>query len=146
MATAATHLPRKSALVLRIQKQNELSRFSGRDLASLQKYLDGDFQNFWDIRRFGRNVGTLIKCPVCSALPPKYQGGGDFIFNSYRKRAWLANHLVVAHLHDKALTHRRIEAEHLRREQASVAASKKKKGAGGPRVINLKRRAAASYG
>lgn len=142
MATAATRLVGNSKLVSRIQKSNDLSRFSGKDLASLQRYLDGDFQNFWDIRRFGKNVGTLIKCPVCGDLPPKAYNTASFIFNSYRKRAWLANHLVVVHLHDKALTHRRIEAEHKR--LAATSGERKKKGEGGPRVLNMKRRVAAS--
>lgn len=70
----------------------------------------------------------LIKCPVCGTLPPKYTTR-DFIFNSYRKRAWLANHLVVEHLHKEALTHRRIAAEHTRREQAGVQRSKRKRAA-----------------
>src|SRR6266404_322603 len=100
----------KSALTSRIQKQNDLSRFSARDLGSLQRFLDSDFQNFWDIRRYGNHVGTEIKCALCPWRPPGQTKGEDFVWYSYRKYRALCNHIFTAHTREQALKYRRLAA------------------------------------
>jgi hypothetical protein len=79
---------------------------SRRDLASLQTFLDRDFQNFWEVRRFGRNFGLRIMCPCCGAEAPARVSGEDIVWYGYRKWRWLANHLTQEHCRREALTHR----------------------------------------
>ena len=74
-------------------------------------YLDRDFQNFWDVRRCGKSYGLRIKCPACNAEPPSQRDNEDFIMYGYRKWRWLANHMVSAHMADRAERFRRRHAE-----------------------------------
>lgn len=83
---------------------------SRRDLASLQTFLDKDFQSFWEVRRFGRNFGLRIKCPCCGAEAPERVHGEDIVWYGYRKWRWLANHLVAEHARSTALTFRHRQA------------------------------------
>ena len=79
---------------------------SRKDLASLQAFLDKDFQSFWEVRRFGKNFGLRIVCPCCEAEAPSRIAGEDIVWYGYRKWRWLANHLVSDHCRREALTHR----------------------------------------
>jgi hypothetical protein len=79
---------------------------SRRDLASLQIFLDRDFQDYWEVRRFGRNFGLRIQCPCCGADAPARASSEDIVWYGYRKWRWLANHLVSDHCRSQALTHR----------------------------------------
>lgn len=79
---------------------------SRKDLASLQTFLDRDFQNFWEVRRFGSNFGLRIECPCCGAVAPERVHGEDIVWYGYRKWRWLANHLVSEHARREALSHR----------------------------------------
>jgi hypothetical protein len=72
----------------------------------MQKYLDSQFQDFWDVRRCGNNIGLLIKCPACPWVPPSQNAGEDFVWYGYRKWRALANHMVVEHCRAKALSFR----------------------------------------
>src|SRR5262245_44913264 len=92
------------------QRPSGSSAYSAKDLASLQRYLDRDFQNFWDIRRYGKRLGTAIKCACCDWVPPKAGKNEDLVWYSYRKYRVLCEHLFSAHLSREALTHRRIAA------------------------------------
>lgn len=79
---------------------------SRRDLASLQTFLDKDFQSFWEVRRFGRNFGLRIQCPCCGQDAPSRDKDEDIVWYGYRKWRWLANHLVSDHCRREALSHR----------------------------------------
>jgi hypothetical protein len=79
---------------------------SRKDLASLQTFLDKDFQDYWEVRRFGRNFGLRIQCPCCGADAPSRADHEDIVWYGYRKWRWLANHLVSQHSRREALTHR----------------------------------------
>ena len=107
---------RKSLSASRWPKPKGSSPFLAKDLASLQAYLDHDYQNFWDVRRCGNSVGLLIRCAVCGVDPPKPKKGENWIWYGYRKWRWMAEHLVSKHCREAALTHRRIVAEHKRLE------------------------------
>lgn len=102
------------------------SPISASELRSLQKYLDGDWQNFWDIRRCGKGIGFAhIDCPVCGFQPQIGARVGDnFIWYSYRKYKAVLTHVVTAHCHQQALTHRRIAAEE-KRKQATAKQNNK---------------------
>jgi hypothetical protein len=105
-----THTAGNSSSASVTPRRSDLSAYSQRDLASLQRYLDGDFQNFWNIRRFGKRLGTVIQCACCDWAPPKAKHGEDLVWYSYRKYRALCEHLFSAHLRKEALTHRRIAA------------------------------------
>jgi hypothetical protein len=75
-------------------------------LASLQTFLDKDFQDFWEVRRFGKNFGLRIECPCCGAVAPQRGSGEDIVWYGYRKWRWLANHLTQEHCRREALTYR----------------------------------------
>lgn len=80
---------------------------SRRDLASLQLSLDKDFQDFWEVRRFGSHWGMRVICPCCGKTPPIQQWAQeDYIAYGHRKWRWLANHIVSDHAKNQALTHR----------------------------------------
>jgi hypothetical protein len=79
---------------------------SRRDLASLQTFLDKDFQNFWEVRRFGRNFGLRIQCPCCGDEAPQRTSGEDIVWYGYRKWRWLANHLTTEHCRAQATSYR----------------------------------------
>ena len=91
-------------------RPNDLSQFSRKDLASLQTFLDRDFQNFWDVRQFGAHLGLRIKCPVCNAEAPVQREREDFVWYGYRKWRWLANHLVADHCRSAAISNRHRQA------------------------------------
>jgi hypothetical protein len=99
---------------------------SPKDLHSLQTFLDRDFQNFWDIRRFGAHVGLRIKCPACPWEPGLKQGRSeDIIWYGYRKWRALANHMVTEHCSKQALQYRRIAAREGRLKKLSIQRSKR---------------------
>lgn len=79
---------------------------SRRDLASLQAFLDKDFQSFWEVRRFGRNFGLRIQCPCCGMDAPARASSEDIVWYGYRKWRWLANHLVSEHARREATSYR----------------------------------------
>lgn len=80
---------------------------SRRDLASLQLSLDKDFQDFWEVRRFGSHWGMRVICPVCGDTPPIQRWAEeDYIAYGHRKWRWLSNHIVTDHCRNAALTHR----------------------------------------
>lgn len=79
---------------------------SRRDLESLQVFLDRDFSDFWEVRRFGRNWGMRVICPCCGAQAPEQQFGHEIDWSGYRKWRWLSNHIVSEHSRSLALTHR----------------------------------------
>lgn len=67
---------------------------SRRDLASLQLSLDKDFQDFWEVRRFGSHWGMRVICPCCGETPPIQRWAEeDYIAYGHRKWRWLANHI-----------------------------------------------------
>jgi hypothetical protein len=72
----------------------------------MRTFLDRDFQNFWEVRRFGRNWGMRVICPCCSAEAPERQFGEEIDWTGYRKWRWLSNHIVSEHSRDLAMTHR----------------------------------------
>lgn len=96
------------------------------ELKSLHRYLDGEFQNYWDIRRFGGNKIGLkkINCPLCPYEPKlAARVGENFVWYSYRKYQAVLTHVIDAHLKREALTHRRILADQARREAKKIAAA-----------------------
>lgn len=107
-------------------KPSDLYQPSRKDLASLQQYLDRDFQNFWDVRRFGAHLGLRIKCAVCGGEPPKQRANEDFFWYGYRKWRWLANHMVSDHLRSQALVNRRIRARESRIQVAAIKKSERR--------------------
>lgn len=104
------------------RKSRGSSEFSARDLASLQKFLDRDFQNFWDIRRYGNHLGTEIKCALCPWRPPAQNKGEHFVWYSYRKYRALCNHVFTDHCRQSALSYRRIVANEKRLQKKQKAA------------------------
>lgn len=100
------------------QRQNGSLPISKQELKPLHDYLEGDFQNYWDIRRCGDSIGfRRINCPCCP-YDPKLSArvGEDFAWYNYRKYKAVMAHMVDAHLKKLALTNRRILAEQARRE------------------------------
>lgn len=126
METAVTAPPASStntsASASRSPKRNASSEFSAKDLVSLQKSLDRDFQNFWDIRRYGTHLGVEIKCALCDWRPPKQTANEDFVWYSYRKYRALCNHVFTDHCRQAGLAHRRIVAQQKRLEKKQKAA------------------------
>ena len=118
METAVTAPPTSStntsSSASRSPKRSALSEFSAKDLAYLQKSLDRDFQNFWDIRRYGNHLGTEIKCALCPWRPPKQGASEDFVWYSYRKYRALCNHVFTGHCRQAGLAYRRIVAQQKR--------------------------------
>jgi hypothetical protein len=88
----------------------------------MARHLDGDFQNYWRLRRCGKSIGFWrVDCPACGYYPQSRPGEDYFKYTNRRYRAVLS-HMLERHLKQKALTYRRIEAEQKRREDKSHAA------------------------
>jgi len=69
------------------------------------------------VKRFGKNLGTVIKCALCPWTPPKAEKGEDFMWYNYRKYRALCEHLFDKHCRREALTNRRIVAQQKRIEE-----------------------------
>src|SRR6266567_402281 len=124
MASRAISI-RTSSSESHTRKPNGSLPISPSELRYLHKYLDGDFQNYWDIRRCGTSIGfKKINCPVCGHEPQLVaRVGEDFVWYSYRKYKAVLTHVVDAHLKKPALMHRRILAEQARREAKKAVAA-----------------------
>lgn len=111
-----------SSLGSRVRNSKEPLPPSRKDLASLQVWLDRDFQDFWEVRRFGANFGLRIRCSCCGMDAPSRGANEDIVWYGYRKWRWLATHLVSTHCRAQANTYQHRRA--IKEDRAKIKETK----------------------
>ena len=78
-----------------VRLSNTTSQVLQKELASLRRYLPLESLSFFQVRRYGRNVGCNILCDICGARPPKLDHKSNYGYVRWR---WLTAHMRKEHV------------------------------------------------